>query len=316
MINLLIKLTDMKIRKINILLAVSLGAMVAFSGCSKDDGAIPERVSIAAVPTITTNIDATGSQSIDLTNPTSFAGKFKVDLYFPGTTPPSKVDIVVRKWNGASANNNNVKVYKAGVTTFPTTLTVTAAEIATLFGTPIVLGDTYDFAPDIYVGDRKFEAFPVVGNGTGAGLNGQPFFSEFARFVAICAYDPNIYQGNFVITKDLWGDTFIGQVVLFTKIDNTHFSFVYNPYPQLATGTLLNATPIIVTVDPTTNVPSVALQTVGTGWTYDGSKPVQVQTTTSTNNNVAPCAKTISLNLNWTQGNGSYTGAVFQLVKQ
>jgi hypothetical protein len=306
----------MKNRKISILLAVSLGAIIAFSGCSKDDGAVPERVSIVAVPTITTNIDATGSQSIDLTNPASFAGKFKVDLYFPGTTPPSKVDIVVRKWNGASANNNNVKVYKAGVTTFPTTLTVTAAEIATLFGTPIVLGDTYDFAPDIYVGDRKFEAFPAVGNGTGAGLNGQPFFSEFARFVAICAYDPNIYQGNFVITKDLWGDTFIGQVVLFTKIDNTHFSFVYNPYPQLATGTLLNATPIIVTVNPASNTPSVALQTVGTGWTYDGSKPVQVQTTASTNNNLAPCAKTISLNLNWTQGNGSYTGAVFQLVKQ
>jgi len=306
----------MKIRKINILLAVSLGAMVAFSGCSKDDGAIPERVSIAAVPTITTNIDATGSQSIDLTNPTSFAGKFKVDLYFPGTTPPSKVDIVVRKWNGASANNNNVKVYKAAVTTFPTTLTVTAAEIATLFGTPIVLGDTYDFAPDIYVGDRKFEAFPVVGNGTGAGLNGQPFFSEFARFVAICAYDPNVYQGNFVITKDLWGDTFIGQVVVLTKIDNTHFSFVYNPYPQLATGTLLNATPIIVTVSPASNTPSVALQTVGTGWTYDGSKPVQVQTTASTNNNVAPCAKTLSLNLNWTQGAGSYPNYVFQLVKQ
>ena len=306
----------MKIRRINILLAVSLVAFVAFSGCSKDDGAIPERVSIAAVPTITTNIDPAGSQAIDLLNLASFSGKFKVDLYFPGTTPPTKVDIVVRKWNGASANNNNVKVYKAGVTTFPTTLTVTAAEIATLFGTPIVLGDTYDFAPDIYVGDRKFEAFPVVGNGTGAGLNGQPFFSEFARFVAICAYDPNIYQGNFVITKDLWGDTFIGQVVLFTKIDNTHFSFVYNPYPQLATGTLLNATPIIVTVNPASNTPSVALQTVGTGWTYDGSKPVQVQTTASTNNNLAPCAKTISLNLNWTQGNGSYTGAVFQLVKQ
>lgn len=306
----------MKIRKINTLLAVSLGAIIAFSGCSKDDGAIPERVSIAAVPTITTNIDPTGSQSIDLTNPASFAGKFKVDLYFPGTTPPTKVDVVVRKWNGASANNNNVKVYKAGVTTFPSNFTVTAAEIATLFGTPMVLGDNYDFAPDIYVGERKFEAFPVTGNGTGAGLNGQPFFSEFARFTAICAYDPNIYQGNFVITKDLWGDTFIGQVVTFTKIDNTHFSFVYNPFPQLATGTLLNATPIIVTVNPASNTPSVALQTVGTGWTYDGSKPVQVQTTTSTNNNLAPCAKTISLNLNWTQGNGSYTGAVFQLVKQ
>src|SRR6187402_921279 len=102
MINLLIKLTDMKIRKINILLAVSLGAVIAFSGCSKDDGAIPERVSITAVPTITTNIDATGSQAINLLNLAAFSGKFKVDLYFPGTTPPSKVDIVVRKWNGTA----------------------------------------------------------------------------------------------------------------------------------------------------------------------------------------------------------------------
>src|SRR6188474_877976 len=158
MINILIKFTDMKIRKINILLAISLGAVIAFFGCRKDDGAIPERVTVTAVPTITTNIDATGSAAINLLNLASFAGKFKVDLYFPGTPPPNKVDIVIRKSNGTAVTNANVKVYKAGVTTFPSTFTVTAAEIATLFGVPIALGDNYDFAPDIYVGDRKFEA--------------------------------------------------------------------------------------------------------------------------------------------------------------
>src|ERR1043165_294091 len=141
----------MKFRKINIVLAVSLAGIVAFSGCKKDDGAIPKRVSITNVPTITTNIDATGSQAIDLLNPASFSGKFKVDLYFPGATPPTKVDIVVRKNNGAVVNNNNVKVYKTNVTSFPASYTVTAAEIATLFGTALTLGDTYDFAPDIYV---------------------------------------------------------------------------------------------------------------------------------------------------------------------
>jgi len=173
----------MKIRKINILLAVSLGAIIAFSGCSKDDGAIPERVSITAVPTITTNIDATGSKSIDLTNLAAFAGKFKVDLYFPGATPPTKIDIVVRKNPSTSAiTNNNVKVFKAGVTTFPSSFTVTAADLTTLFGAPLVANEIYDFAPDIYVGDRKFEAFPVVGTGTGAGVKGMPFFNEFARF--------------------------------------------------------------------------------------------------------------------------------------
>src|SRR6187431_1793844 len=210
----------MKIRKINIFLALSLGAMVAFSSCTKDDGAIPKDIAIAAVPTITNNIDPTGSQAINLLNLASFAGKFKVDNYFPGTTNPSKVDIVVRKSNG-TVNNSNVKVYKAGITTFPTNFTVTAAEIAALFGTAIKLGDTYDFASDIYVGDRKFEAFPVTGNGTGAGLNGQPFFSEFVRYSAICLYDPELYKGDFVVVSDAWADFTPGEIVTLTKIDNT-----------------------------------------------------------------------------------------------
>jgi hypothetical protein len=174
----------MKIRKINILLAASFVAIIAFSGCNKDDGAIPERISISNVPAITTNIDPAGSQFIAFSNMAAFSGKFKVDLYFPGTTPPNKVDIVVRKSNGSTVNNTNVKLYKADVTAFPTTYTVTAAEIATLFGVAIALNDNYDFAPDIYVGAKRYEAFPVVGTGTGAGLRAMPFFSEFARFRA------------------------------------------------------------------------------------------------------------------------------------
>lgn len=175
----------MKHRKINILLAVSLLALVALSGCKKDDGAIPERISITDVPTITTNIDPTGSPNIQMSNLPAFSGKFKVDLYFPGATPPTKVEIVVRKFNGSTPNNNNVKLFKANITAFPTSFTVTAADIATLFGAAIILGDRYDFGSDIFVGDKKFEAFPAVGNGTGAGLNGQPYFSEFARFQAM-----------------------------------------------------------------------------------------------------------------------------------
>ena len=92
----------MKIRKINTLLAVFLGAAIAYAGCKKDDGAIPSRVTVTDVPTITTNVDATGSTIINVLNTTTaatFAGKFKVDNYFPGAPTPSKVDIVVRKNN-------------------------------------------------------------------------------------------------------------------------------------------------------------------------------------------------------------------------
>ena len=281
----------MKLRKINILLALSLGAF-AFLGCSKDDGAIPERVSIAAVPTITTNIDATGSQSINLLNLAGFQGKFKIDQYFPGTPPPTKVDVVVRKWSG-TANNNNVKVYKAGVTTFPSNFTVTAAEIATLFGVPIALGDNYDFATDIFVGDRKFEAFPATGNGSGAGLNGQPFFGEFARFAALCAYDSEIYKGNFVVVNDAWADFSPGDVVAFTKISNTQFSFI-DPFAS-------NPTPIVVTVNPATNAVTIAKQKIGSSWgpTYSPDPATYPNPWLSGTGTVAPCSKTITLTMTY-----------------
>jgi hypothetical protein len=174
----------MKIRKLNILLAVSFGAIIAISGCTKDDGPIPSRVTINDIPVISTSVDPTGSTTIPISNPATFSGKFKAELYFPGATPPTKIDIVVRKTNGTTINNNNVKVFKASVTSLPAAFTVTAAEITTLFGTAIVLNDNYDFAPDIYIGDRKFEAFPVVGTGTGAGVRAMPLFSEFARYTA------------------------------------------------------------------------------------------------------------------------------------
>ncbi|HMK19945.1 MAG TPA: hypothetical protein VK492_17210 [Chitinophagaceae bacterium] len=279
----------MKIRKIKILLALSLGAMIAFSSCTKDDGAIPERVSITAVPTITTNIDPTGSMSINLLNLASFAGKFKVDNYFPGAALPSKVDIVVRK-NGSNAN---VKLYKAGVTTLPASFTVTAAEIVALFGTPIVLGDKYDFAPDFYVGDRKFEAFPAIGNGTGAGLNGQPFFSEFARYEALCAYDPEIYKGNFVVTNDAWADFSVGDVVAFTQVSSTSFSFI-DPF-------VLNPIPVVVTINTGTNAATITKQKIGSSWgpTYSANPATYPNPWLSGTGSVAPCSKTITLTMTY-----------------
>lgn len=297
----------MKIRKINILLAASLGVTVAFLGCKKDDGATPNRVSITAVPTVTTNIDATGSQAIDLLNTASFSGKFKVDLYFPGTPPPTKVDVVVRKTNG-TVNNNNVKVYKAAVTSLPATFTVTAAEIATLFGAPIALGDAYDFAPDIYVGDRKFEAFPTTGAGTGAGLNGEPFFSEFARFSAICAYDPAIYQGNFVVVSDAFGDFSPGETVTLTKIDNTHFSFI-DPY-------VTSPLPIIVTVNTLNNQVTVAKQKIGNAFVWNlGYTNPNLTVSASTASFVAPCSKELRLNNVFSVDQGSFSAYLLILRK-
>ena len=294
----------MKSRKINILLALSLGAIIAFTGCKKDDGAIRERVTINDVPAISTSVDATGSQAIDLLNLGAFSGKFKVAQYFPGTTPPTKVDIVVRK-NGSSAN---VKVFKTGVTTFPSTFSVTSAEIATLFGVAVALGDTYDFAPDLYVGTRKFEAFPATGVGTGNGVIAMPLFSEFARFAAICAYDPTIYQGNFVVVSDGFGDFSPGEIVPITRISNTQFSFI-DPY-------VTSPLPIIVTVNPLNNQLTITKQKIGNAFTWNlGYTNPNMAVAASAASFVAPCSKTIDLNIAYTVDQGSFGSYLLKLRK-
>jgi hypothetical protein len=180
----------MKLKKINILLAATFAGMVTLVGvgCTKDDGPIPSRVSIENVPTISTTIDAT-TATISMASLGTFAGKFAVSQYFPGTTPPTKIDIVARKGfitgTVVTMTNANVKLFKAGaVTTYPTTFTVTAADIAAMFGTAVALNDVYDFGVDIYVGDKKYEAFPAASTGTGAGVAQSQLFSELARYIA------------------------------------------------------------------------------------------------------------------------------------
>jgi len=172
----------MKLIKINILATLALGAVMTFTACSKDDGPIPKRIGIEEVPALTMNLDPQKTNNVDTIkfgSPAAFTGKFKVAMIFPTSAAPNKVDIVVRK-NGSASN---VKLFKPGITTFPTNFTVTAAEIVTLFGAPLALNDTYDFAPDIYIGEKKYEAFPVTGLGNGAGVTGMNSigFWEYVR---------------------------------------------------------------------------------------------------------------------------------------
>ena len=163
----------------NILTTLALGAAVIFTACSKNDGPIPKRIGIEEVPALTMNLEQPkkdNTDTIKLGSPAAFTGKLKLSMVFPTSAAPNKVDIVVRKNNLPTSStlvtNANVKVFKANVTSFPTSFTVTTAEIAALFGAPIALHDAYDFAPDIYVGEKKYEAFPAVSAGNGSGVIG------------------------------------------------------------------------------------------------------------------------------------------------
>jgi hypothetical protein len=290
----------MKNRKINIFAALTLGLIIAFAGCKKDDGGIRSSVVIKDVPVVSTSIESTGSQAIDLLNLAGFSGKFKVSLYFPGATPPDKVDIVVRK-NGSNAN---VKVVKKDVTTLPYSLTVTSADITALFGVAVALGDTYDFAPDLYVGVNKYEAFPTTGTGNGAGVISYPLYSDYARFAAICAYDPAIYEGDFVVVSDAFGDFSPGEVVKFTKISNNSFSFI-DPY-------VTSPLPIIVTINTLNNQATIAKQKIGNQFVWASYTNPNVAVAASSTSVVAPCSKTITLAIAYTVDQGSF--GTFNLV--
>jgi len=291
--------------KKNILFYFLLASTI-FAGCEKNDGPIPKAAAPDRIPAPLIVKDPTGSASIDLTNLSAFNGKVNISLYFPNDIAPSKFDIVIRKNN----NNGNIKVIQAGVTSFPTTISLTSAQIVTLFGA-VALGDNYEVGVDVYTqSGTKWEAFPAIGLGYAAAFQpDHPGFSPSVTFSAICAYDPTIYRGNFVVVKDGWQDTAPGDIIVFTQINATQFSFIY--------PTAVNPIPIIVTVNPLTNTPSIAKQNIGTAWVYDASPiPPTARTIPGVLNNVAPCDKTISLNIAWGEAGGEFGPYQFLLKKQ
>jgi hypothetical protein len=278
-------------------------AVTVLAGCDKNDGPIPDDVKLARVPEPQI-VKNGGSAAIDVTNLSSFQGKFDVGLYFPNDVKPSKMDVVIRK------NNSTVKVFQTDVATFPTTFTITSAQLATLFGAPVVLNDNYDIGADVYTQDgKKYEAFPATGVAYASGIASQPGATTTTRYSAICQYNPDIYQGNFVVVEDEFADLNPGDVVVLTKIDATHFSYIY------PSG--VNPTPIIVTVNPLTNAVTIAKQKFGTAftWRLTYTNP-NAETKSNALDVVSPCDKEWGAVVNYSVDQGSFGGYYLKMRKQ
>ncbi len=293
-------------------------------GCSKNDGPISEEFTPDRVPAPLVTMDATSSPAIDLLDLANFAGKFTVALYFPNDIPPEKFDIVIRKNN----INSNVKVYQAGVTTFPTSFTLTTAQLATLFGTPVALNDNYDIGVDVYTKTgKKFEAFPLVGTGYAAAFQpDHPGFNVVIRYSAICKYSPTLFgpigsTSTFQVLTDEWGDDPVNgwgppagyrPTVAVTVVDATHLSF---KSPVDGTST------IVLTINPLNNNITFASQPYGDlsvgplqvdpNWVYGNAVIHNLGI-----NVVAPCDKQLNLAIRYQVAAGSFTfnGTGYKLV--
>jgi len=261
-----------------------LAVLVLLGACRKADN--PKIPTLARVPVPYVVVDQTKDVSISATNPASFSGAFTVGLFFPNDIKPTKMDVVARK-NG---NNSNIKVFSAGLATWPTVFTINGTQLATLFGATPVLGDKYDFGVDIYTQDgTKYEAFPAVGSGYGAGVQGEyGLISLVASYGVLCKFTASEFAGTFDITLDPWQDFLPATTQLtMTVIDASHLSF---PSP-------VSGNPVVLNVNVLTN--EITVNSAGYGNYGDGPITV-VSSGGAAKNFVSPCTHTIDLALNYT----------------
>jgi len=279
-------------------------SLFLLASCQKSDN--PKVPEITAVPFPLLVKDAKTDLTITAQTPASFNAKFDVGLMFPGGEIPSKFDVVIRK----NEVNTAVKTFKADVTTFPSTLGITGAELIALFG-PIVLGDRFDVGVDITTKDgAKFLAFPTVGVPYGTGVSAAAGASVVVRYEAICKYTAAEYAGNFEVVTDGWADFGVGTVIPVTVVSEGKLSFV-SPVSGKA---------IIVDVNTATNAVSVAKQEYGdykaagidSTWPYGMASVASVN---SANNFVAPCDLVLSMQLSYTVSAGGFGNYTLKLKK-
>lgn len=270
---------------------IALLSILTYSCRKEDNPILPELQK--GIPIAKIVADPTAELVIDMTkDPASFSGKFNVGLLYPNDKP-QKMDIVIIK-NG---DKSTVKTFKTDVTTFPTTLQISGADLIALFGSPIELGDFFDIAADITLtSGQKLAGFPATGVQYAAGVPAIPGSSPLLRYSAICKFNADEYNGDFIVVEDEWEDYAVGETVKVTKVDDTHISFVYKA---------VSPKPIVLTITPTNTivVPKQVYGTYAWGAQYGN---FSVETIGDIDDAVKPCEQTLSVLLKHTVSAGNF----------
>lgn len=252
-----------------------------FNACQKNTEAPPPDPRFP-LPSITK--DTTADKFISAKNPESFLGKVVVHMYYGTEATAQKVDVVVIR-NG---NKSNVKVIKTDVTSFPTTIEVTGTQLTSLFDSTIKLGDTFEIAADVTTKDgQKFPGFPLSGNPYNADTATLPNSSFSINYVANCTFDKADFNGFYKVLNNTW-DYQVGDSVEVRPGTGNSIKITAWPNPDVGNFTRW---PMIVDIDPVTNVATVSFQAVGE---FAGSVSHIIDSGTGT---VSPCGDKITLSL-------------------
>ena len=266
--------------------------------CRKNDN--PKVPDFITVPIPLLTLDPGSDTKISGLKPEAFTGRFTIDVYFKNGERPKQLDLVVVKNHDAE----NTKIILANITTLPLQYAVTGQDLIDLFSEPILPGDIFELSADVTTQSGfKFEAFPSqVVSSFSPGVYNMPGSSPVLTFTAPCPFNISLYEGNFTIVKDDWGDYEPGDTIAISIIDDTHMSFKYKAD---------DAVPIILEIDPQTNAVSIQKQLYGS---YNGDDYF-AESITGDESTVDPCTFSISVNIHHSASIGTFDGVIVMTRK-
>jgi hypothetical protein len=170
----------------NILKSILFLVVLFISSC-ESNLRMPE-VALAALPKIT--FDAS-SEKLILDG--VYTGKFTVDGYYKDL--PAEANIVITM-NG---NYTSPKVFKSGISTFPSMQTLTATDLKTMFSlSTIQPGNYFEVGVDVKLASGIwYPAFNPKGVAYGSGPTNLPGSSLILRIPAVCGYNTAKATGSY-----------------------------------------------------------------------------------------------------------------------
>lgn len=270
----------------NIIKSIFLAGLLILVSC-ESDLRMPD-VSKTTLPKIT--LDPTSDVLIQGGN---LNAKFIVDTYYADKPVDSRMVVAMK------GNYSNIKTLIPTLTTFPSTQTLTDAQLVSLFGlSAINPGDYFEVGLDVKMADGKwYPAFNPLGVAYGSGPMNLPGSSPILKFKAVCAFDINEYVKADATIKDLyWYEGTYNTAV--EKVDDTHIKI-----KQFAGF----AGDVTLTLNPVTHLVTVPKQIYDTSLAAWGASMAKyTNPAVAGSGEIDACNKKITLTLEYTVDQGSF----------
>lgn len=208
-------------------------------------------------------------------------------------SPAKEINIYV----GESVDKSTWKLIKTVTFSDSGTLSVTGGEVAAALGvdpSTFQVGDIFTFYNEVITNDGR--AFSLAN--TSSDFEAQAAYKMALEWQAtiFCAFDQSVFSGTWQVVTDGWADYSPGDLIPnAVEPGPGPNQITMHVYPNSAYGTSVG--PIIIDVDPNTNIATVSKQAYG-----DYGVIISAEGSGSVNS----CAETISLQLEHTSSGGSY----------